>query len=584
MRLLLTVLSAQRSNLGERSTHAFDMGGGIIGRNSGCEWSLPDASNTLSSRHATISHNGHGFVVTDTSTNGVYLNSVDTPIGRGQSAPLSNGDTLYISDYIISVALLRDQPQQASPLHMAPPAPAPFLSASPLPGTVSPTFSALPTSIGTMPAAAPSRPSVDRIGLSMEDLLGPAPTPATQSPAATVALPSFPAAPAAPPVQLPPLAPAAVAPPSPPPAAVIPDDFDFSDLMPGGVPATAPLAPPPPPPAAATLTSLNAPRPVPQAPPGPPAAIPANFSLMGEVAAPAPVATAPEPTGFALPNLPPQPAPPFPASPPVAMPAPVPAPEAALAPALDPLAMLRHRAIARAASIDLSRPNGEAAPRMPEPAPAAAPRPAIGAVAMPGGMAADAGSDAEVFWQALGLDADAIPAASRQDMLAELGRAMRETASGLVAILSARKSLKDEFRIDQTRLAALENNPFKFFRSGDDALRRVIVEGKPGYLPLDRAVKQGFSDIQAHEVATVVAMQSALRKLLARMAPVAIESGTEPGLLGRRPDKGKLWDRYVEAHGGLSSDLDRTTREMLAEEFARAYAEQTKGDAAETGR
>lgn len=555
MRLLLTVLSAQRSNLGERSTHAFDMAGGIIGRNAGCEWSLPDASNTLSSRHAAISHNGHGFVVTDTSTNGVYLNSVDAPIGRGQSAPLSNGDTLYISDYIISVAVLKDQPQPAvSPLYAPPPAPFPVTAPMP-----NPVLSPLPTSMTAAPGGLAARPA-DRIGLSMDDLLGPART----------VLPP-PSAPAAMPPVLPPPVPAAASA-APRPASVIPDDFDFSDLMaPGGAaPALPPMAPPPP----AAMTSFNAPLPPPVA-----SAIPADFGLAAAPPASAhtPVAS-PGLDGFALPNLPLQPAP---AMPPVL--APAASPEAAPAPAMDPLAMLRHRAIARAASIDLSRPNGEAAPRTPEPAPQAAPRPAIGAVAMPGGMNADAASDAAIFWQALGLDADAIPAASRQDMLAELGRAMRETASGLVAILSARKSLKDEFRIDQTRLAALENNPFKFFRSGDDALRRVIVEGKPGYLPLDRAVKQGFSDIQAHEVATVVAMQSALRKLLARMAPVAIESGTEPGLLGRRPDKSKLWDRYVEAHGGLASDLDRTTREMLAEEFARAYAEQTQSATAETG-
>lgn len=569
MRLLLTVLSAQRSNLGERSTHAFDIAGGVIGRNAGCDWSLPDASNTLSSRHAAISHNGHGFVVTDTSTNGVYLNSVDTPIGRGQSAPLSNGDTLYISDYIISVALLKEPVQPvSSPLYVPPPAPAPILVAAPLPSTTPPVLSPLPTSVGNAPGGFAARPA-DRGGLSMDDLLGPART----------ASPHLPSAPAAVPPVPPPLAPTAA--PAPRSASVIPDDFDFSDLMaPGGSPPPLPPMARPAPPRPAAMTSFNAPLPPPAAP-TPLQAIPADFGL---AAAPpvAPPAVPPDLGGFALPNLPPQPA--SSATPP-AVPASAAQPEPTQAAAMDPLAMLRHRAIARAASIDLSRPNGEAAPRPSEPTPApAVPRPAIGAVAMPGGMSADAGSDAAVFWQALGLDAEAIPAASRQDVLAELGRAMRETASGLVAILSARKSLKDEFRIDQTRLAALENNPFKFFRTGDDALRRVIVEGKPGYLPLDRAVKQGFSDIQAHEVATVVAMQSALRKLLARMAPVAIEGATEPGLLGRRPDKGKLWDRYVEAHGGLSSDLDRTTREMLAEEFARAYAEQTKGASAETGR
>lgn len=558
MRVLLTVLSAQRSNLGERSTHVFDAAGGVIGRNAGCDWSLPDASNTLSSRHAAISHNGHGFVVTDTSTNGVYLNSVDTPIGRGQTAPLSNGDTLYISDYVISVALLKEPAQPAaSPLYVPPPAPAPSFAAMPAQNHPSPVLSSLPPSTGQARAGVAARPGVDRIGLSMDDLLGPAPS--------RTVLPTLPAAPlpaVAPPV-LPPQMSAPVVQAAPPPTPLIPDDFDFSDLMvPAGasgspsVAAAASYDPSPPPPSAGA------------------AAIPADFGQAAHQpsASPRPATASPALDGIALPNLPPQPAP-------VAQPAIT--PEPAVASPMDPLAMLRQRAIARAASIDLSRPNGEAVTQAPLPA---TPRPTIGAVAMPGGMSAEASSDGAVFWQALGLDAEAIPAASRQDMLAELGRAMRETASGLVAILSARKSLKEEFRIDQTRLAALENNPFKFFRSGDDALRRVIVEGKPGYLPLDRAVKQGFSDIQAHEVATVVAMQSALRKLLARMAPLAIEGSTEPGLLGRRPDKGRLWDRYVEAHGELSGDLDRTTREMLAEEFARAYAEQTKAGAAETGR
>lgn len=557
MRALLTVLSAQRSNLGERSTHVFDAAGGIIGRSAGCDWSLPDASNTLSSRHAAISHNGHGFVVTDTSTNGVYLNSVDTPIGRGQSAPLSNGDTLYISDYVISVALLKEPAQPAaSPLYVPPPAPAPSFAAMPGQSPLPPVLAPSPGSVGHPTAGAAARPAMDRIGLSMDDLLGPAPS--------RTMLPTPAPAPVALPPVLPLQVPAPAAPAAPRPTALIPDDFDFSDLMaPGGAPM------PPPSPSNVATASFN---PVPP-PLSAASAIPADFGLTapGAVAPPKPAAAAAALDGIALPNLPPQPAP---------LSAPATAPEPTVAP-LDPLALLRQRAIARAASIDLSRPNGEAATPAPHPA---TPRPAIGAVAMPGGLGADEGSDAAVFWQAIGLDAEAIPAASRQDMLAELGRAMRETASGLVAILSARKSLKEEFRIDQTRLAALENNPFKFFRSGDDALRRVVIEGKPGYLPLDRAVKQGFSDIQAHEVATVVAMQSALRKLLARMAPVAIEGATEPGLLGRRPDKAKLWERYVEAHGELSGDLDRTTREMLAEEFARAYAEQTKAGAAETGR
>lgn len=539
MRLLLTVLSAQRGTLGERSTQAFDEAGGTLGRSASCDWTLPDAGNTLSARHAAFSHNGHGFVVTDTSTNGVYLNTVDAPLGRGQSAALSHGDTLYISDYIISVAMVKD----AAPPAYRPPAPPYQPAQQPFPAGPAP---------GGWPLAAPAARQIDdRFGSALPDLapfppqpgltpaFGQQPAPHAQPPHVATPMPQSLTAISGTPSPAPPVAPAM-------PAQMIPDDFDFSDLM----------APPMARPAAPALTP--APWPAAASPP------PAAFDTPPLAASPV---SAPHQTAFGQP---------LPASPAVAVPPP-PAPEPAAV--ADPLAMLRQRAIARAASIDLSRPQGEPAP---------APRPAIAAVAMPGGampggLGSEGGGEMAAFWTALGLDLEAIPPASRQDALSELGRALRETAAGLVAILSARKSLKDEFRIEQTRLAALENNPFKFFRSGDDALRRVIVEGKPGYLPLDRAVQQGFADIQAHEIATVVAMQNALRKLLAQMAPASIESGVEPGLLGRKPDKSRLWERYVAIHAGLAGDLDRTTREMLAEEFAKAYAEQTQ-NTGETGR
>lgn len=496
MRLLLTVLGTQRSTLGDRSSHVFEMSGGTIGRSAACDWSLPNASNTLSARHALISYNGHGFLVTDTSTNGVYLNSVDAPLGRDQTHALTNGDMLYIADYVLSVAVLKDplpvaaqpyapQPQPAAPT-FAPPMPQ--ASASPLP-------SAAPTTSFALP------PDVD-LGLPVP------PAPLAASLGTAVPPPMWTPGPAAaPPTALPP-----VHPPSPA-APLIPDDFDFSDLAPRA-PVPAPLAA----------------QPVSPSPPLPQVAFPT------------------------------------PAAPPAAPETP--------APPLDPLAMLRQRAIARAASIDLSRPTAEAGPSEPRRG-----SPAIDDVALPGGRGAAPGSDAAAFWQALGLDADAIPAASRQQVLAELGAAMRETAAGLVMVLSARKSMKDEFRIDQTRLAPQENNPFKFFRNGDEALRRVVVEGKPGYLPLDHAVRQCFADIKAHEIATAVAMQNALRTLIAKLSPAEIESTAEPGLLGRKPDRARLWDRYAESHAGLAGDLDRTMRNLLADEFALAYAEQTQADA-----
>lgn len=456
MRLLLTVLGLQRSTLGDRSTHIFGEIGGTLGRSASCDWILPDERNTLSARHARISHNGRGFVVTDTSTNGVYLNAVDAPLGRDQSAPLSNGDTIYIADYIISVAILREEPAPA-PMPVSMPA----ASAPPVP--------AAPPPLQPIPVLAPAIP----MGLELS-------APAPVMPA------SIPAAAPRQPTQIP---------------GLIPDDFDFSDLAPAR----------------------------PQATPTPPAAMPAPA-----VPSPAPVM----------------------AMPPVAPVAPQPAPAAAV----DPLALLRQRAMARAASIDLTPQE-----------PGAPPRP-MADVALPGGSSASSSGDAAAFWSGIGIDPARIPPETRARLLEELGGALRQAAGGLVSMLSARKSMKDEFRLDQTRLAPQENNPFKFFSHGDEALRRVVVEGAPGFLPLDMAVKQCFADMHAHEVALASAMQTSIRELLDRLAPAKLESEAEPGLLGRKPDRSRLWERYAELHGELAGDLDGTIRTLVSDELARASA------------
>lgn len=475
MRLLLTVLGPQRSTLGDRSTHIFDETGGTFGRSASCDWTLLDERNRLSGRHASVSYNGRGFLITDTSTNGVYLNTVDVPLGRDQSAPLATGDTIYVADYIISVAILpEDAPRPSAPAHAV----AMPVFAAPLPAAAPPTFVAAPAAVATRPALPP-----------LADLTVPAPIAAP--PAAFAAQPQ----------------PALAIAPGTPPSGLIPDDFDFSDLAP--------------PQAVPTFAS----------PPGP------------SIALPQPVLQAPMPVE--------------PSGPPAAAPSPASAP-------LDALAMLRQRAMARAATIDLT----------PQDVDPARPR-AMFEMALPG--AAGTEGEASAFWQALGVDATRIAPEARERLLAELGAALREAAAGLVAVLSARKTMKDEFRVDQTRLAPNENNPFKFFASGDEALQRVIVDSTPGFLPLDFAVKQCFSDIQAHEVAIASAMQNGIRNLLVKIAPATVESRAEPGLLGRRPDKGKLWDQYGELHAELVGDLDRTIRDVVSDEFARASSGRPNG-------
>ncbi|MGY4431017.1 putative component of type VI protein secretion system [Bradyrhizobium sp. F1.13.1] len=118
MHLILEVVGEQAEPLGRNARQAFGPEGGSLGRGLGCNWQLPDRTKALSARRALIAFNGIGFNITDSSTNGVYINTVDAPLGRGNTAPLADGDTLYIANYIISVMIENDPVEERQGLRL----------------------------------------------------------------------------------------------------------------------------------------------------------------------------------------------------------------------------------------------------------------------------------------------------------------------------------------------------------------------------------------------------------------------------------------------------------------------------------
>jgi len=103
MPLRLQVISRHRQGLGERSVREFGRDGGTIGRSLESDWVLPDGQRYVSSRHASIDFRSGSYYVVDTSTNGVYVNDSERPVGRGNPQRLFTGDRVRIGEYEISV-------------------------------------------------------------------------------------------------------------------------------------------------------------------------------------------------------------------------------------------------------------------------------------------------------------------------------------------------------------------------------------------------------------------------------------------------------------------------------------------------
>lgn len=74
-----------------------------IGRDRHLDWTLPDPSRSISSKHCEVRYHDGGYWLHDVSTNGTYVNRSD----RRMQGPhrLRNGDRIEIGHYIIAVTL-----------------------------------------------------------------------------------------------------------------------------------------------------------------------------------------------------------------------------------------------------------------------------------------------------------------------------------------------------------------------------------------------------------------------------------------------------------------------------------------------
>ena len=105
MALRMRVISEHRLNMGDKSTFVFGVSGGSIGRSSENDWVLPDDMRYVSGRHARIIYHNGRYVLQDTSSNGVYVNDGDRPLGNQNPHELKSGDILRIGEYHVQVQI-----------------------------------------------------------------------------------------------------------------------------------------------------------------------------------------------------------------------------------------------------------------------------------------------------------------------------------------------------------------------------------------------------------------------------------------------------------------------------------------------
>jgi len=502
MPIALKIISYHRLTPGQQVLFRTDLQRFSIGRSRDNHWTLPDPQRFMSGTHCWIEQRAGSWYVTDTSTNGVYINGSDQRVEKNDSVAVGSGDRIRLGDYELEVEI--DGAEVVSPAPQSD-------SGDPFHSPEGDVFAAsvdAASGAGKPGRQEAGHESADDAGgllgdaVSIDDLYhltepeneaAEAPSLARGGDQASVLEQHF----ASPDVSQE----ASRGVPGDYAVAIneIPDDWDEET---GAVPAPGTSAEAQPHASAEAVAAV-----VPPVDPSPPS--PKETATPPPPAEPTPQRDVPRPTA-APPAEPAQPAP------------------------------------------------GKAE-RVPAPS-------------------ADAAGVLASFAAGAGLDVQQLSVEDEQAFFNEVGELLKTMTAGVMQAIASRGQIKSEFRLEQTMIAPTQNNPFKFSASPQEALLRLLGRSSSAYLSGPIAAAEAIDDVNAHQMAVLAGTEAALKSLLRRFDPQALESkfGEGSALEKALPlvKKAKYWDFYKVLYEEVSEATDDDFQKFFGSEFSDAYEKQ----------
>ena len=143
-------------------------------------------------------------------------------------------------------------------------------------------------------------------------------------------------------------------------------------------------------------------------------------------------------------------------------------------------------------------------------------------------------------------------------------------------MLEARARAKTQLGAQGTSLEFDGNNPLKFARAPEKAIAQLLNPPERGFMSSDRAIEDAFRDLQAHQMATLQAMQGAgFAAPWPGFSPQAIRERAEHrGVLAKimpNAREATLWETYEREFEGVAQGSAEAFMDVFAKEFRQAY-------------
>ena len=197
--------------------------------------------------------------------------------------------------------------------------------------------------------------------------------------------------------------------------------------------------------------------------------------------------------------------------------------------------------------------------------------------AAPAVAPSDPNDPVDAFMSAAGLnraDSNLPPA----DLMTRAGGLLRRLVSGMVVMVESRARAKSQMGAESTSLQVDGNNPIKFARTPEAALKQLLNPKEKGFMEAEKAVEDGFYDLQSHQVSTLSAIPGSLKATLERFSPGSIKRRAENmGVLTRvipAMRDAALWHNYEREFAKVAAESDEAFMEVFSKEFRKYYDKQ----------
>jgi type VI secretion system protein ImpI len=182
------------------------------------------------------------------------------------------------------------------------------------------------------------------------------------------------------------------------------------------------------------------------------------------------------------------------------------------------------------------------------------------------------------FLRGMGVEEADFPGRDAIAEMEKFGREYRLMLDGLMQLLRKRAEEKGSARVAQTMVGASEVNPLKFLPTVEDVIVTIIAERSPGFLSGEAAIGDAVKDLAQHHVRAWRGVQAALRRMIDRFDPAAIEEELKANsaignlLAGGR--NAKLWELYQKRHRDIAQSAESSFLGEIGADFRDAYEEE----------